>query len=292
MPTTFSVLQAAPNRKTAWNQDLITTFYIKFAYRPETQVLRAPGSSLLAQIDELSETIESCLFALPLIPLTSYSVYITHLYMGQLQANLYDTGFLGTVIVGISAFYLAKLVRAWKERRKLRLAHDGEVAVAQELTPLMLAGYYVFHDFEAEKFNIDHIAVGRAGVFAIETKARTKRLAGNGGKDAEVIYDGRSLRFPSHTETKPIEQTKIQASWLSKWISSAVGEPVKVTSILTLPGWYIKRVTPDGIPALNPRQIPFYISKRKEELPKEMITRIVHQLDQRCRDVEPKAFGQ
>lgn len=137
------------------------------------------------------------------------------------------------MIVGVSAFHLVRLVAAWKERRKLRLAHDGEVAVAQELAPLMLDGYYVFHDFPAERFNIDHIAVGRTGVFAIETKARIKRAAGNGGKDAEVIYDGKSLKFPSHTETKPVEQTKIQANWLSKWISSAVGEPVTVSSILT-----------------------------------------------------------
>jgi len=171
------------------------------------------------------------------------------------------------------------------------LAHDGEVAVAQELTPLMLEGYTVFHDFSTEKFNIDHIVVGRAGVFAIETKARTKRSAGNGEKDAVVVYDGKSLRFPFHTETKPIKQAKDQASWLSKWLSSAVGEPVKATPILTLPGWYVKRVKPDGVPVLNNSEIRSYITKKKDEVPKEMITRILHQLDQRCRDVEPKAFG-
>ena len=195
-------------------------------------------------------------------------------------------------VVGVSAYYLVKFVRAWKERRKLCLAHDGEIAVAQELTPLMLEGYTVFHDFPAEKLNIDHIVVGRAGVFlAIETKARTKRSAGNGGKDVEVVYDGKSLRFPFHTETDPIRQARDQAAWLSKWLSSAVGERVKATPILTLPGWYVKRVKYDDVPVLNNSEIQFHIAKKKEEIPKEMIARILHQLDQRCRDVEPKAFG-
>ncbi len=254
-------------------------------------LLRAPGESLSAQIDERSESINSYLLILTLLPLTTYSVYVTQLYLGQLQANPFHIGLLALAVVGVSAYYLVKFVRAWKERRKLCLAHDGEVAVAQELTPLMLEGYTVFHDFPAEKFNIDHIVVGRAGVFAIETKARTKRSAGNGGKDVEVVYDGKSLRFPFHTETDPIRQARDQAAWLSKWLSSAVGERVKATPILTLPGWYVKRVKYDDVPVLNNSEIQFHIAKKKEEIPKEMIARILHQLDQRCRDVEPKAFG-
>jgi len=35
----------------------------------------------------------------------------------------------------------------------------------------MLDGYHVYHDFPAERFNIDHVVVGPAGAFAIETKA-------------------------------------------------------------------------------------------------------------------------
>jgi hypothetical protein len=33
-------LERVPTRKTAWNLDLITAFYIKCAYSPKTQVLR------------------------------------------------------------------------------------------------------------------------------------------------------------------------------------------------------------------------------------------------------------
>ncbi|MFH1293533.1 MAG: hypothetical protein ABIJ44_05315 [Pseudomonadota bacterium] len=51
----------------------------------------------------------------------------------------------------------------------------------------------------------------------------------------------------------------------------------------------MKRVKPEGIPVLNPKEIRTYItSKHKAVLSDVMITRIVHQIDQRCRNIEPK----
>lgn len=79
----------------------------------------------------------------------------------------------------------------------LRLAYLAETAVGQELNQLMLKGYHVYHDFPAEKFNIDHIVVGPAGIFAIETEARTKKSNPHGKTNAEILHDGKSLQFPS-----------------------------------------------------------------------------------------------
>jgi hypothetical protein len=44
VPTRFLDLEPVPTRKTAWNLDLITTFYIKCAYSPKTQ---AKGKGIL-----------------------------------------------------------------------------------------------------------------------------------------------------------------------------------------------------------------------------------------------------
>ena len=54
----------------------------------------------------------------------------------------------------------------------------------------MLQGFHVYHDFPAEGFNIDHIVVGAKGVFAVETKTRSKRTTANRREDATVEYDG------------------------------------------------------------------------------------------------------
>ena len=46
------------------------------------------------------------------------------------------------------------------ERRAVRLGYEGELAVGQELEQFRHDGYYVYHDFPADTFSIDHIVVG------------------------------------------------------------------------------------------------------------------------------------
>lgn len=58
--------------------------------------------------------------------------------------------------------------------------------------------YQVFHDIPGSgKWNIDHVAVGPAGVFAIETKYRTKKPGRNGARDHEATFDGNRIEFAS-----------------------------------------------------------------------------------------------
>ena len=49
-------------------------------------------------------------------------------------------------------------------------------------------------------------------------------------------------------------QAERQAAWLSKWIGSAVAEPVSVRAVVALPGWVVKRTSAEGIPVVNPKQ--------------------------------------
>jgi hypothetical protein len=170
----------------------------------------------------------------------------------------------------------------------VRLGYDGEVAVGQELNQLLRDGYYVYHDFFADKFNIDHIVVGKKGVFAIETKARSKPNTDERQKGATVEYNGRALLFPKWTDTETINQAELQASWLSKWLNSAIGEPVAVRAVVALPGWFVKRTSSNGIPVVNPKQFaPLFKNIQSRDLSEKTIKRIVHQLEQKCRDVEP-----
>ena len=67
------------------------------------------------------------------------------------------------------AYRIRLLLRQSVRMDRLRLGLDAELAVGQELDQLMRQGAAVFHDFPADKFNIDHIVISRGGVFAIET---------------------------------------------------------------------------------------------------------------------------
>jgi hypothetical protein len=56
---------------------------------------------------------------------------------------------------------------------QLNRGERGELRVAEVLDDLRSSGYRAFHDLVQEGFNIDHVVVGPAGVFAIETKFRS-----------------------------------------------------------------------------------------------------------------------
>ena len=127
-------------------------------------------------------------------------------------------------------------------------------------------------------------------IYAVETKARRKPTTHNGKADAKVLYDGAKLQFPDWVETKPLEQARKQASWLSKWLSSAVGDRVNVIPVLNLPGWFVERTSANGFAVINPKQFRSILNSTKSsKLDESTIARVVHQLDQRCRDVQPKA---
>jgi hypothetical protein len=57
--------------------------------------------------------------------------------------------------------------------------------------------------------------------------------------------------------------------------------------MVLLPGWYVERIKPDGVPALNPKMVRQFLSAKEKTLPQSLRKRIVHQLEQKCRDIEP-----
>ena len=256
---------------------------------PFTQnLLRSPGQSLIHQLDNINIEINVYLVSLILIPVLIYSIMLSFSYHEGKSVSLFDvyvSAIIGFIFI---VFFLTKIIKLLNKRKITRLGYEGEVAVGQELNQLMLKGYHVYHDFPANNFNIDHIIVGPSGVFAVETKARSKPTTRNVTGNATVTYNGRLLLFPQGVDLETIEQAKHQAAWLTNWIGSAVGEKVAVRPVVALPGWYVKRTSPNGMPVVNPKQFPSlfkHISPRY--LSPDIISRITHQLEQKCRDVVP-----
>jgi hypothetical protein len=262
---------------------------------PLTQdLLRSPGESLREQLSDIGFDISFALgySAMPL--LLAYVVYLSTWVFEAKEPSLVVIGTSAVLGIGGVVWLGRKLWIALELRRNLTLGYEAEVAVGQELNQLGLSGFHAFHDFPArgaKEFNIDHVLVGQAGVFAIETKGRAKPGDRTESAHWEVGYDGKALTFPGWHETKPLEQAQRQAKWLSEWLSAAVGEPVSAQPVLALPGWFIRRTEPTGMLVLNAKQIRPYFQKAagSARLSDQLMQRIVHQLDQRCRDIVPSS---
>ena len=251
-------------------------------------LLRSPGESLIRKLNNINIEINVYLVSLISIPLLIYSIALSFSYYRGKSVNIVDV--YGSALIGFMfiAYFLLKISKLLKERKITRLGYEGEVAVGQELNRLMLKGYHVYHDIPAKDFNIDHIIVGESGVFAVETKARSKPTTRNRTGNATVTYNGRLLLFPQGVDLNTIEQANRQAAWLTNWIGRAVGEKVAVRPVVAVPGWYVKRTSANGMPVVNPKQFSSlfkHISPRY--LSPELVSRITHQLEQYCLDVVP-----
>jgi hypothetical protein len=248
-------------------------------------LLRIPGGSLLRRLDNLNEQINLYLIYVIILPLIIYSALISYSYFQAAQPSLTVIWISSTICIALIAYLVFNLVRLLSQRKRTRLGYEGELAVGQELNQLMLLGYRVYHDFPADTFNIDHIIVGSKGVFAVETRTRSKGTARKGSQEATVAYDGRMLTFADTTDFETIEQAEQQADWLSNWLTTGTGEPIAVRAIVTLPGWVVKRTSADGIPVVNPGQFTSLFEHIKPRpLSETMLNCIKDQLERKCRN--------
>lgn len=157
-------------------------------------------------------------------------------------------------IVGIGLYYGRQVVQDMRPTRQLKQAIRAEQASAQELAASLAGDNRIIHDIQCGDFNIDHVVVTPAGVFAVETKSRLKPPAGNGAP--KVKYDGQTLDFGGWKESKPIDQADRQARWLANYLRKETGESFAVTAVLALPGWWVDRtarITPAMVQVINPK---------------------------------------
>ena len=249
-------------------------------------ILRGPGHTYLAQIQDLNETSQTCQIALFTIPILAFATHVSYSYFARAPESwLRISASIGTALLFMVG-YTWKLMRSVNDRRACRQAVEGEVAVGQELSLLMAEGYRVFHDFPAGAFKIDHIVIGPTGVMAVETRTHSR----NRRADAVLTYDGRMLHYPKFSDYETIDRAKMKADWLSQWLTETLDEEVYARAMVAVPGWVVKRTSADGIPVVNPTQFANlfkYIKPRP--MSQDLMLHMVRLIEGRCRDVAPGA---
>lgn len=188
---------------------------------------------------------------------------------------------LTAVSVPVCVIAFVRVRRAMKRARTLRLGREGERSVAETLQDLVRQGWYVFHDIAAEDFNIDHVAVGAGGVFAIETKTRSKPT----DRDAQIVVNASGVSIDNGPfDTNNIEQAVRQAKWLAGFLKGTTARSFPVQPVLLFPGWYINdhRVTKKPW-VLEPKGFVKWAIKEKTSLSEADIALIKERLDNQIR---------
>ncbi len=120
----------------------------------------------------------------------------------------------------------------------IRLGRDGEIAVAQCLSRLERdADARVFHDVDTGRCFIDHVLVHSSGVYAIETKTRSRKHRG----DNKLRYDGASvLKGRCKFDERAPKQAKRQAAQLREFLLEEELTASFVAPVLLFPGWSVR----------------------------------------------------
>jgi hypothetical protein len=247
---------------------------------------RSPGQSLRDALSQAGlDAAEYAALGLCLLPLAAA---LAGAWRGMTGEPLEDDAalFLAVLAAVAQLWALSRLWAVLRRSRRLRFGYEAELVAGQELNGLGGLGYHVFHDvpFGERAPKVDHVLVGPAGVFAVETEARARRGA-QAESEREVTYDGASLRFAQRRETAPLEQAIAQAGRVRDWLAAEVGMLLPVQPVVVLPGWRVRRTDISGIPVLAASRIRHYFARLRPQpgMSDALIERVARCLDARCR---------
>ncbi|MDO9074779.1 MAG: nuclease-related domain-containing protein [Rubrivivax sp.] len=176
-----------------------------------------------------------------------------------------------TVVAIAFAGFAAYRFHKYRPRmRTLRQGMDGELAVGQYLERMREQGYQVFHDVVADNFNIDHVLIGPAGVFTIETKTWSKPVKG----DARVVYDGEQVLVNGREPERDVRvQALSQGRWLSRLLEESTGRRLAVQPVVVFPGWFVEAApgTQRDVWFMEPKGLPAFLARqRSQPAPEDM----------------------
>ena len=182
--------------------------------------------------------------------------------------------FLALVAAGYAAY------RFWRhvpELKRLKLARDGELEVAEILDSLRPSGYHVLNDLLGPTFNIDHVVIGPSGLYTVETKTRMKPARGN----AKVLFDGNKVLVDGWAPDRdPVTQARAQAGGLRAVLRESLAREIQIRPVIVFPGWWVE--TTKGVQSdvwvLNPKALVPFIKNQPDRLDSQDVAIITDHL--------------
>lgn len=228
--------------------------------------LRLPGQS----VDEERERVLDNSVTQPML-LALFMVIMALLEWWRTFANMKPNPIIFSIAAAIAVLYAAaRIWRSIPKLRNLRQALEGERAVGQFLERLRERGFLVFHDVVGAGFNVDHVLIGPAGVFTVETKTWSKPVRGQ----AEVVFDGETLTVGGASPDRdPIIQGKAQARWVQSILKESTGREFSVRPVVVFPGWFVRnsKETLKDVWVLEPKALPTFLRNEQDRMSPEDI---------------------
>lgn len=227
-----------------------------------------PGDSLTKELDEFFEThlLQPAIFAIIMIIMVLLDWY-RHFRPSD-SAPWVMTVFAALTVGAV----WWKWRRAKKKYDQLKAGRDGERSVGQYLEWFRADRNFVLHDIPASKGNIDHLIIGRKGIFTIETKTLTKPESG----PCIVRFNAGTLEANGRPfDRNPIVQAKAEAGWLRGFLRDARFDAY-IWPVVIIPGWFVEPfdMQSAGVWVLNEKALGTFITNQPDRYTEEQVKAI------------------
>ncbi len=240
---------------------------------PIPAVRRTAGQSLREEWDRLiNDNLPFVVFG----PCMLWLVWLTQWLQVSTKVEPQPQFWLAFAIITTGAAAI-RFLRMRECARWLVRGERGELKVAEVLEELRAAEYQVFHDLCRDGFNIDHVVVGPAGVFVIETKFRS-------GRGDIEFRNGEGLFIGGvPDERDSLKQARANAADVNRLIKENCGLNCSVSPLVVFVGqWRIKnRWNSTDARVFTPDQLPTYFDRQQPQLKRSEIKLIASHLE-RC----------
>jgi hypothetical protein len=244
--------------------------------------LRNPGQSVEQQIERIFEdTVVPWILAVSMM--AGLTVFTAIFWFTNTRPHP-GVPLALFVVTAVLAFF--RIRHSIHRMKPLKLARDGERAVAEYLDTLKTKNCRVLHDLVGEGFNLDHVVISAQGIYTIETKTISKPTE----REARVIYDGETVTVGGFTPDRdPIRQAKAQASWLRTLLADMTGKTFSVRPVVVYPGWYTERTNKERgkeVWVLEPKALGGFIEREPPQLSSSDVALVSNALKMYARNRE------
>ena len=234
----------------------VVSSYVKFRQRFRGRILFEAGEELRRQV----RRADALCHRQTTVILVFAACFLTILVLGRRDwwAGLPPTNWtvLGLALTGAVAYYLLSFFLTIRRRLHLAYLRDANIALSHGLLHSIARGNRVFHSVPVGGDVIDNVVIGANGVYAVTVIAAPKRMA------KTVRLKKGQLHFEPGQNSVSLAEHRKKIASLVRELTPVVGHPVKVLSVIGVPGCQVLPAGSDQDLVVNERSCVMLVGWR------------------------------
>jgi hypothetical protein len=220
------------------------------------------------------------------VPLSLCILLSTQAWSGYYLARVFDpTRVMVDATLALLSLMLlvSRITRAIPRLKILREERTQSLQFPTALDRTAKGSGAVYHQVQGIGFEVDHVLVTSAGIFAISVEV----IHQPPGHEASALFDGEFLHIEgAYALREPVARSKVVARCLADLIKEWAGFSYKVRPVLIVPGWTVHRPRPPSSEswACEPSEFLSYVAKQRSVLEPAEMTLIRNAMDEIVRN--------